>query len=88
MNYSAKLLCNTGGDNKNKKNMNTTAKSESSCDNSDIDQTIMQSRQMAVRGNELAQIGNYHEAVKMFSKAIQLDPTDFRLVQCNFSHLF
>ena len=54
-----------------------TTKSETS-NGSDIDGIILQSRQVAVQGNQMAQTGDYHGAVKMFSKAIQLDPSDFR----------
>jgi len=39
---------------------------------------ILQSRQVAVQGNQMAQTGDFHSAVKMFTKAISLDPTDFR----------
>lgn len=57
--------------------INTTTKSETS-NSSDLDSIIFQSRQVAVQGNQMAQSGDYHGAVKMFSKAIQLDPSDFR----------
>jgi len=41
---------------------------------------ILQSRQVAVQGNQLAQQNNYIGAVEMFTKAITLDPSDFRSV--------
>ena len=44
------------------------------------DDLILQSRQVAVKGNQLAQTNDYTGAVEMFSKAISLDPTDFRFV--------
>jgi len=42
------------------------------------DDIILQSRQVAVQGNQLAQQNDYTGAVEMFTKAISLDPTDFR----------
>ena len=48
------------------------------------DDLILQSRQVAVKGNQLAQTNDYTGAVEMFSKAISLDPTDFRFVNTIF----
>ena len=42
------------------------------------DDLVLQSRQVAVKGNQLAQANDYTGAVEMFTKAISLDPTDFR----------
>ncbi|XP_071477816.1 uncharacterized protein [Diadema antillarum] len=44
----------------------------------DMDPQILESRKLAVRGNEMANKGNYQAAVKFFSKAIELNPKDFR----------
>lgn len=58
--------------------VNNLTRSCDSSNGSDVDVIILQSRQVAVQGNQMAQTGDYHGAVKMFSKAIQLDPSDFR----------
>ncbi|XP_057306307.1 uncharacterized protein LOC130644641 isoform X2 [Hydractinia symbiolongicarpus] len=55
--------------------VNKTSHTESS---GEIDSIVLQSRQLAVQGNQLAQTGDYHGAVDMFTKAINLDQTDFR----------
>ena len=46
--------------------------------NDQLDAVVLKSRQIAVKGNELASKEDYHGAIKMFTQAIQLDPTDFR----------
>lgn len=35
-----------------------------------------------VKGNEMANLGNYQAAVDLFTQAINLDAKDFRLVHC------
>lgn len=35
-----------------------------------------------VKGNEMANLGNYQAAVDLFTKAINLDAKDFRFVNC------
>lgn len=35
-----------------------------------------------VKGNEMANLGNYQAAVDLFTQAINLDAKDFRLVRC------
>lgn len=66
--------------------VNKTSHTESS---GEIDSIVLQSRQLAVQGNQLAQTGDYHGAVDMFTKAINLDQTDFRYVTALFpSHFF
>lgn len=61
----------------NMKNSSTdTAKSDITRD-TDL---ILQSRQVAVQGNQMAQTGDFQSAVKLFTKAISLDPTDFRFL--------
>ncbi|XP_041477657.1 dnaJ homolog subfamily C member 21-like [Lytechinus variegatus] len=44
----------------------------------DMDPQTLESRKLAVKGNEMASEGNYHAAIKFFSKAIDLNPLDFR----------
>ncbi|XP_069953335.1 uncharacterized protein [Cherax quadricarinatus] len=43
-----------------------------------IDPVVLQSRQLAIRGNEAANVGQYSVAVRLFSDAIRLDPNDHR----------
>lgn len=43
-----------------------------------IDPVILRSRQVAVKGNEMANLGNYQAAVDLFTQAIKLDAKDFR----------
>lgn len=43
-----------------------------------IDPVVLRSRQVAVKGNEMANIGNYQAAVDLFTEAISLDAKDFR----------
>jgi len=44
----------------------------------DIDPTVLRSRQLAIRGNEMANLGHYQAAIDLFTEAIKLDPKDFR----------
>ncbi|XP_076364346.1 uncharacterized protein LOC143253820 isoform X2 [Tachypleus tridentatus] len=44
----------------------------------DIDPVVLQSRQLAIRGNEMASLGRYQEAIQLFTKAIKLDHRDYR----------
>ncbi|XP_065653385.1 coiled-coil domain-containing protein 39-like isoform X2 [Hydra vulgaris] len=55
--------------------INRDIKSEVIVDN---EQIILQSRQVAVKGNQMAHACDYQGAVTMFTKAIQLDPNDHR----------
>ncbi|XP_032222089.1 uncharacterized protein LOC116604176 [Nematostella vectensis] len=43
-----------------------------------MDPLVLQSRQIAVRGNEMANLGNYQAAIELFTQAIKLDARDFR----------
>jgi len=43
-----------------------------------IDPIVLQSRQLAIQGNEMANIGQYSTAIDLFTDAIKLDPKDFR----------
>lgn len=43
-----------------------------------IDNIVIKSRQLAVKGNDFAAKADYLDAIEMFTEAIQLDPTDFR----------
>ncbi|XP_041369881.1 uncharacterized protein LOC121383849 [Gigantopelta aegis] len=44
----------------------------------DLDPCVLRSRQLAIRGNEMAQTGHYLPAIELFTEAIKLDPRDFR----------
>ncbi|XP_077992391.1 uncharacterized protein LOC144446493 [Glandiceps talaboti] len=44
----------------------------------DLDPVVLRSRQIAVRGNEMANLGHYTAAIDLFTQAIKLDPRDFR----------
>ncbi|KAI8485062.1 hypothetical protein Bbelb_371680 [Branchiostoma belcheri] len=44
----------------------------------ELDPVVLKSRQIAVRGNEMANHGHYGNAVELFTAAIKLDPSDFR----------
>lgn len=46
--------------------------------NPGIDPVVLQSRQLAIRGNEAASVGQYSVAVRLFTDAIRLDPNDHR----------
>ncbi|XP_005100007.2 uncharacterized protein LOC101855261 [Aplysia californica] len=43
-----------------------------------VDPRVLRSRQLAVRGNEMAQVDQYTAAIQLFTEAISLDPVDFR----------
>ncbi|CAL1538985.1 unnamed protein product [Lymnaea stagnalis] len=43
-----------------------------------VDPKVLRSRQLAIRGNEMAQVDEYTAAIQLFTEAISLDPTDFR----------
>ncbi|XP_042209187.1 protein STIP1 homolog isoform X4 [Homarus americanus] len=43
-----------------------------------VDTVVLQSRQLAIRGNEAANVGQYSVAVRLFTDAIRLDPNDHR----------
>ncbi|KAI0239606.1 hypothetical protein LSAT2_009654 [Lamellibrachia satsuma] len=44
----------------------------------ELDPVVLRSRQLAIRGNEMANSGHYNPAVDLFTEAIKLDPMDFR----------
>ncbi|XP_067144359.1 uncharacterized protein [Centruroides vittatus] len=44
----------------------------------EIETRVLRSRQVAIRGNEMAGVGHYQEAVKLFTEAIKLNPNDYR----------
>ncbi|XP_076472899.1 uncharacterized protein LOC143302208 isoform X2 [Babylonia areolata] len=46
----------------------------------DVDSTVLRSRQLAIRGNEMAQVEEYNAAIQLFTEAIALDPKDFRFL--------
>ncbi|KAH9518551.1 hypothetical protein Btru_017126 [Bulinus truncatus] len=43
-----------------------------------VDPKVLRSRQLAIRGNEMAQVDEYTAAIQLFTEAISLDPSDFR----------
>ncbi|XP_033756368.1 uncharacterized protein LOC117339098 [Pecten maximus] len=47
-------------------------------DAEDLDPVVLRSRQLAIKGNEMAQLSHYNAAIELFSEAIKLDPNDFR----------
>ncbi|XP_064629906.1 nucleolin-like isoform X2 [Lineus longissimus] len=47
-------------------------------DAEDLDPLVLRSRQLAIRGNEMANLGHYNEAIDLFTEAIKLDGSDFR----------
>lgn len=53
-----------------------SAKSEDEME--ELDTVVLRSRKLAIRGNEMAQVGHYNAAIDLFTEAIRLDPTDFR----------
>ncbi|XP_036365379.1 tetratricopeptide repeat protein 31 isoform X2 [Octopus sinensis] len=53
-----------------------SAKSED--DIEELDTVVLRSRKLAIRGNEMAQMGHYAAAIDLFTEAIRLDPSDFR----------
>ena len=65
------------------KNMSGTIPEENNKEkqniSTDSDSVIIRSRQLAVRGNEFAAKEQYMDAIAMFSEAIKLDPSDYRL---------
>lgn len=44
----------------------------------EVETRVLRSRQVAIRGNEMAGVGHYQEAVKLFTEAIKLNPNDYR----------
>ncbi|BFZ02346.1 hypothetical protein BsWGS_05384 [Bradybaena similaris] len=44
----------------------------------EVDPKVLRSRQLAIRGNEMAQVEEYTAAIQLFTEAINLDQTDFR----------
>lgn len=39
----------------------------------------------SVKGNEMAQLGEYAAAIELFSEAVKLDPRDFRCVSFTYT---
>ncbi|XP_067656847.1 uncharacterized protein [Haliotis asinina] len=66
----------TGRKDKTKDKQQSGAKSEEEVE--DLDPIVLRSRQLAIRGNEMAQLGHYNPAIELFTEAINLDPRDFR----------
>ncbi|KAL5017155.1 hypothetical protein ScPMuIL_006744 [Solemya velum] len=46
----------------------------------ELDSIVLRSRQLAIKGNEMAQLGEYTAAIELFSEAVKLDPRDFRFL--------
>ncbi|XP_013399477.1 uncharacterized protein LOC106165708 isoform X2 [Lingula anatina] len=44
----------------------------------ELDPIVLRSRQLAIRGNEMANLGHYNAAIDLFTEAIKLDSRDFR----------
>ncbi|XP_052771808.1 stress-induced-phosphoprotein 1-like isoform X2 [Mya arenaria] len=53
-------------------------KDKSDEETEDLDPKTLRSRQLAIKGNEMAHLGHYNAAIELFSEAIKLDPKDFR----------
>ncbi|CAL1261863.1 unnamed protein product [Larinioides sclopetarius] len=53
-------------------------RSNSAIPKEDPQSVVLRSRQLAVRGNEMANLGYYSEAAELFSESIKLDPSDHR----------
>ena len=70
---------------KSTKSQPEAAEKENQDVNQSLDSIIIKSRQLAVKGNEFAAREEYLEAIGMFSDAIRLDPSDFRLVCLHLS---
>ncbi|GFT73953.1 tetratricopeptide repeat protein 31 [Nephila pilipes] len=52
--------------------------SGSSLPKEDHHSVVLRSRQLALRGNEMANLGHFSEAAELFTEAIKLDPSDHR----------
>ncbi|CAG5136687.1 unnamed protein product [Candidula unifasciata] len=74
---SKKKKSGLGEDQTRKREKTGDKKSDDEADEN-IDVKVLRSRQLAVRGNEMAQVGQYKSAIQLFTEAISLDPTDFR----------
>nr|XP_027212766.1 uncharacterized protein LOC113805895 isoform X2 [Penaeus vannamei]XP_027212767.1 uncharacterized protein LOC113805895 isoform X2 [Penaeus vannamei] len=79
---AAKKLGGYGAMSKHEEKGKTLSKSGSQDDDGSnstgIDPVVLQSRQLAIRGNEAASVGQYSVAVRLFTDAIRLDPNDHR----------
>ncbi|XP_020908980.1 uncharacterized protein LOC110246938 isoform X2 [Exaiptasia diaphana] len=53
-------------------------KNENEAATEQLDPVILKSRQLAVRGNTMANDGNYGAAIELFTEAIKMDARDFR----------
>ncbi|XP_064601686.1 uncharacterized protein LOC135467776 isoform X2 [Liolophura sinensis] len=62
---------------KNKEKQMTQSKGNDE-ETEELDPVVLRSRQLAIRGNEMAQLGHYSAAIDLFTEAIKLDPSDFR----------
>lgn len=69
------VIPETTGSSKNKSKQSSGRTEE---DSQELDQIVLRSRQLAIRGNEMANMGEYAAAIDLFSEAIKLDPNDFR----------
>ncbi|XP_038045539.1 uncharacterized protein LOC119720084 [Patiria miniata] len=63
---------------KNKKKGGAKGQNEEAESIDNMDPIVLQSRQTAVKGNEMANLGHYSAAIELFTQAIELDPRDFR----------
>ncbi|XP_006825971.1 uncharacterized protein LOC100368918 [Saccoglossus kowalevskii] len=63
---------------KEKQQSKETPKNDEKDSVEDLDPVVLRSRQIAVRGNEMANLGHYTAAIDLFTQAIKLDPRDFR----------
>ncbi|XP_056004888.1 uncharacterized protein LOC125657853 isoform X2 [Ostrea edulis] len=70
-----KKKATTGSDSTGKR---ARSKHGSDDESEDLDPVVLRSRQLAIKGNEMAQLGHYIAAIELFSEAIKLDPNDFR----------
>ncbi|KAK3599443.1 hypothetical protein CHS0354_036459 [Potamilus streckersoni] len=60
----------------NRKEKQSGEKSEDEAE--ELDPKVLRSRQLAIKGNEMAHIGEYTAAIQLFTEAVKLDPRDFR----------
>lgn len=61
---------------KTKKEKSISGKGDDEVD--ELEPKVLRSRQLAIRGNEMANVGEYTAAIDLFTEAIKLDPRDFR----------
>ncbi|KAK6185754.1 hypothetical protein SNE40_007916 [Patella caerulea] len=73
---SAPETTQTNKKDKKTKDSQQSTKSEEEVEG--LDPIVLRSRQLAIRGNEMAQLEYYSAAIELFTEAIKLDPKDFR----------